>query len=167
MVSREHPLITINAMVKVGAWTIGPIHYGSTRKCDRCGTSHNYVWVCTIGDEVDDATVEAKLHGKRVWQVGSKCGPTLEMVSDAKWSGPPKDLEKMIKLAVKAVQVLADARAAGIRDLCLAWIEERLATLQRGELSPHLRRVLSSHVRSVRSRLDAIAAEAVKAAAVR
>ena len=161
----DEPLMTINALVKVGPWTIGPVHYGEWRQCDRCGTHHKYVWVCTIDSEVDDAMVAARLQGRRVWRVGSKCGPTLEMVSDSKWGGPPKELARIVKLAVDAKRAIAGAQASDLEFWALPLVVERLELLLKGGLSRHLQRVLRHHVSGILDTLRADAAKAVRASA--
>jgi hypothetical protein len=160
MVSRYEPLITINAMVKIGSWTIGPIYYGHPRNCDRCNTVHEYVWVCTVDPEVPDDVVAEKLHGKRVWWVGSKCGPTLEEVSDRKWDKPPKELARKLQLYIDATRAIEQGRASGHEWHYLHLVEEWLPQPLAGTLTPHLQKVLRRHVNGV---LNTLKEEAWKA----
>ena len=147
MVSRYEPVITINAMVKVGRWTIGPVYWGPPRQCDRCGTVHNYVYVCTIDPDVPDEVVREKLLNERVWWVGSTCGPTLAMVSDAEWTmsdeewtGSVKLLKKSMMLAIRATRTIDEARRQGYDDSLLPYVLEDLALLLKNELSPRRQR---------------------------
>lgn len=148
-VSRYSPVITIRAMVKIGPWTVEEVSHGPSRKCDRCGTLHNYVWVCTIDPTVSNAIVADRLEGRRTWRVGSTCGPTLEMVSAETWTGDTKELQKRIKLAVDAARVLADCDRAGYADLYVDTVREWQQPLINGTLSQHYQRVMGSHVRSI------------------
>lgn len=161
----DEPLITINAMVKVGPWTVECVEYGKWRPCRRCETMHKETWVCTIDPSVDDATVAARLQGDRTWRVGSTCGPTLEMVSDHNWSGTTAALKKMVKLAVDATRAIKGGRASAREWNFLHLVEEWLPQLLAGTLDPHLQRVLRSHVNGVLNRLkeDAWEAEQAKA----
>jgi hypothetical protein len=86
MVSRKRvnqPVITIEAMVRVGPWLVERVHHGHWRNCDRCDADYKEVWVCVI--EADDSTVGTHLGGKRTWQIGSTCGPKLMLLTDAFW----------------------------------------------------------------------------------
>lgn len=131
-------------MVRVGPWVVEDVIDGEWRKCDRCGTDHKQVWVCTV--DADQVDIIAKLGGKRTWRVGSTCGPTLEMVSNADWSAQTKELQRVVRLAVDATRTLAKARACGIDHLFLPWIVENLELLKNGTLSRHKQRVLRHHV---------------------
>lgn len=157
----DEPLITINAMVKVGPWTIGPVYYGQWTRCERCKTPHKEVWTCTIDDSVDDATVAEKLLGRRKWLVGSTCGPTLEVVSNGKWSGPPKDLQKVVRLAIDASRAIKGGRTSKHEWHYLDLVEEWLPQLLAGTLDRHLQRVMRRHVNGV---LNTLKEEAWKAA---
>jgi hypothetical protein len=150
----DEPVITINAMVKVGRWTIGPVYYGRWRRCDRCQTEHKYVYVCTVDDDVDDQTVAEQLFNHRVWRVGSTCGPTLDRVSSDEWGGPPAELAKIVRLAVSATHVLERAAREGYDSYHLPLIAGKLEPLKGGQLTPHELKVFGSHVSRVKTALD-------------
>lgn len=147
----DTPLITINAMVRVGPWTVEHVHHGNWRKCDRCETDHNEVWVCTV--HADDRAIASRLDGKRSWRSGSTCGPTLMLVSDIEWAGKTKDLKRMVRLAVDAARAIEGARKTKYRWLFLHLIEQWLPQLLQGMLTSHYQRVLRSHVNGVLSTL--------------
>ena len=151
------PLVTIKAMVRVGPWIVEDVVDGAWRKCDRCGTDHKQVWVCTV--DADHREVVAKLGGKRTWRVGSKCGPTLEMVSDADWASSTKDAQRVVRLAVCATRALERAGARGIDHLFLPEIVENLALLKEGKLSRHMQRVLRHHVTWLEASIERMLSE--------
>jgi hypothetical protein len=151
----NEPIITINAMVQVGPWIIGPVNHGEWRHCDRCDTWHKEVWTCTIAPEVDDSVVAERLDNKRVWLIGSDCGPQLELADAAAWEGDTKDLKKRVKLAIKAIHVIRRAEATGQSHLYLQWVVGNMDALLRGTLTEHQQRVLGSHVSTVKNALDA------------
>ena len=134
--------------------------HGEWRKCDRCRTDHKEVWVCTV--DADEVDIIAKLGGKRMWRVGSKCGPTLEMVSAASWAPQTKDLQRVVRLAVDATRVLEKAKAFGIDHLFLPWVVERLEFLKSGQLSRHLQGVLRSHVNAVADSVERATAKTLQ-----
>jgi hypothetical protein len=167
MVSRYEPVITINAMVKVGRWTIGPVYWGPPRHCDRCNTWHKYVYVCTVDPETPDNVVAEKLLGERVWWVGSTCGPTLGLVSDAtwavseeEWDGWAKDFKKVVKLAMRATATIEQARREGYDDSLIPYVVEDLALLLKNELSPRRRKRMSNLLRLIEGWLQRKAAAA-------
>ena len=106
-----------------------------------------------------------KLTGKRKWLVGSTCGPTLEVVSDGRWSGPPKALKTTVKLAVDATRAIKGGRASEREWHFLHLVEAWLPKLLDGTLDPRLQRPMRSHVNGVLNRLkqDAWEAEQAKA----
>ena len=161
----DEPVITINAMVKVGPWTVERVDYGEWRRCRRCKTPHKEVWVCTIDPQVNDATVAARLEGDRTWRVGSTCGPTLEMVSDHNWVGTTAELRKKVRLAVDATRAISGGRASAHEWHFLHLVEAWLPKLLDGTLDPRLQRPMRSHVNGVLNRLkrDAWDAEQAKA----
>jgi hypothetical protein len=56
------------------------------------------VYACTIDHDVPDEVVREKLLNERVWWVGSTCGPTLAMVSDAEWTTSDAEWTGSVKL---------------------------------------------------------------------
>lgn len=169
MVSRYEPVITINAMVKVGRWTIGPVYYGPPRHCDRCATVHNYVYVCTVDPDVPDRVVAEKLQGERAWWVGSTCGPTLGMVSDAtwtvsdeEWEGTVKDFKKVIKLVMRATATIEEAERQGYGDSLIPFVREDIALLLKNQLPARRRRAMTGLLRLVEEWLQRKAESAKK-----
>src|SRR3954468_1553921 len=138
----NEPLITINAMVQVGPWLIGPVNHGEWRHCDRCDTWHKEVWTCTIAPEVDETVVAERLNGKRIWLIGSECGPKLEMADAAAWNGPTKDLKSRIELAIKAIHVIRRAQASGQSHPYLQWVVEKMDPLLNDTLTKQQKRVM-------------------------
>ena len=107
--SQGKPVFTINAMVKVGPWTVVRVEdLDDWDRCERCGKDIKQVWVCTVDADFDGL---AKLNGKREWRIGSKCGPTLDAVSAAHWNGATKDLRSNIRLMHDVLRLEAAARA--------------------------------------------------------
>lgn len=173
----DEPVITIRAMVKIGPWTVEEVRYGEWKKCRRCKTPHKETWVCTIDPDVPDAVVKERLGNDRTWCVGSTCGPTLEMVSDHDWAGTTKELQRAVKLAVRATHTIARARAAGYDAAAIAsaqaaaeaagrdygWsnasllpiVAEDLALLLKGELHGRKFRRTSSLLTTLERWLDA------------
>lgn len=157
----DEPLITINAMVRVGPWTVEQVLHGTWRNCDRCGADHKEVWVCTV--DADDEAVGMRLGGQRTWRIGSTCGPTLMMVSEIEWSDGTKDLQRIVRLALRATRVVAWAREEGYgEDSLLPYVVEDLELLKKGELGRLRQKRMGVYLRLVEGWLDA-KAEAVKA----
>lgn len=149
------PLITINAMVRVGPWLVERVTHGEWRKCDRCGTDHKEVWTCSVVQGEEE--VLARLPGgQRTWLVGSTCGPILELASGATWKDQAPDLRRIVRLAVDATRALERARAAGLEHIWLPSIAERLEPLKRMELDRHSQKVLRHHVNWLKNDLDVL-----------
>lgn len=138
------PTITIPAMVRVGPWVVESVAYGPWRKCDRCGARHREVWTCTVDANAID--ISTALNGQRTWCIGSTCGPTLMLVSEEVWRGKTQSLAKTLHLLVRSRRALAVASLRDHGSWALPLIRERTDMLERGELSEHLTRWLSSHV---------------------
>jgi hypothetical protein len=152
----NQPVITINAMVRVGPWTIERVHHGEWRKCDRCKTDHKEVWVCTV--DADEADVGARLKGQRTWRIGSTCGPTLMLVADEFWDEETKDLRRIVRLAVDASRVIADAKGREGDYLFLPNIIRNLVLLKQKLFPRRMQRVLRSHVNRASNELKREAA---------
>ncbi len=143
-VEATEPTITISAMVRVGPWTVETVQHGPWRRCDRCNARHREVWTCTV--DADAAELATTLRGQQTWRIGSTCGPTLMLVSEAVWDSQTKALGKVLHLLVRARRAIAVAAARNHEYWALSLIVERTELLQRRELTPHLTRWLSSHV---------------------
>jgi hypothetical protein len=101
-------MLTINAMVRIGPWTIESVSYNSSwQTCERtgCGKNIKEVWTCVVDASYGKLDV---LGGKTSWQIGSVCGPTLIEVSEQIWSKETKMPSKRLKL-LKRLEVLTDA----------------------------------------------------------
>lgn len=133
-------MLTINAMVRVGPWTIREVNYSKTwTHCERCNERIKEVWVCEVDSDSD--LVNTTLDGQRVWRIGSTCGPTLMDVSNGAWKGTSKDLRSRIQLAKRVLKVLTLVRQTGYEDLP-DFVEERFQMLLEGTLPEGLRRHL-------------------------
>lgn len=90
-------VITIPAMVRVGPWTLNAIERDENwSHCERCNERIKEIWVCEV-DEFDEAML-VKLEGKRVWRIGSKCGPVLLEVSEQVWKQSTQGVQYRLKL---------------------------------------------------------------------
>ena len=117
-------------MVRVGPWTVESVQHGPWRQCDRCGARHKEVWVCTVdADAVELGTV---LDGKRTWRIGSKCGPTLILVSEKVWAEKTGPVMKTLHLLVRARRAIAAAVECKFESYFLPLIIERTNLLERG-----------------------------------
>ena len=143
----DSPVITINAMVRVGPWTVEQVHHGKWRQCDRCETDHKEVWVCTVN--ADESAIGA-LNGRRTWLIGSTCGPTLMLVSALEWRAQTKDLKRIIRLLLDARRAIEGARKHDDRDFYyLELIAARAELLRQGLLDRQQQRVMRHHVSGV------------------
>lgn len=97
----------------------------------------------------DAAELLVTLRGQPTWHIGSTCGPTLMRVSEEVWHSETDAVAKVIHLLVRARRTLATASERGYDSWPVGLIAERTELLQRGKLSPHLTRWLSSHVTKV------------------
>jgi hypothetical protein len=132
------PVFTINAMVKVGPWTVARVEdLDEPEHCERCGAEITQAWVCTVEADFDGLV---KLNGKREWRIGSTCGPTLATVSAEHWKGATKDLHSNIRLMRDILRLEAAARAQG--HALPSEIAERTALLLAGCLDGRPRKRL-------------------------
>lgn len=90
--------------------------------------------MCTV--DADRADIIARLGG-RTWR-----GPTLETVSNANWEGATKDLQRAVRLAVRAHGVLERARRQGYDESLVPFQLEDLELLKKLELPPRTQRRL-------------------------
>lgn len=158
------PLITVEAMVQVGPWLVRQVHHGHWRNCDRCDADHKEVWVCET--EADEATVATHLDGKRVWRIGSTCGPKLMLLTDAVWGDgqspsdfwdqKTKGLSKRVKLAVDATRALAGAKAMRLDSFYVPLILQRLEGLKQNLLTDREQSLLRRHTGAVMKQLRAL-----------
>lgn len=140
--------LTIRAMVRVGPWTVRQVHYQQTvTNCERCDARIKEIWEC----EVDlDSPRLSELGGKSVWLIGSTCGPTLMMVSEATWKVCERPLKGQLRLAIRTQRVINAARDQGYPDLP-DFVEERFPLILAGTLEErsrkHLGMVVTTHGR--------------------
>ena len=99
-------------MVRVGPWTLNAIERDEKwSRCERCNERIKEIWVCEV-DEFDDAML-AKLEGKRVWRIGSTCGPVLLEVSEQVWKQSTREVKYRLKLWRRFDRLVQVAREIG------------------------------------------------------
>lgn len=95
--------------------------------------------------------MEKQIEPKEVWRIGSECGPKLELVSLEMWEKTAKPLNTSIdhlRTLERLAQWERKFSAFHPPHYQLGWADQQRAIIAAGELTPHERRVLGSHISS-------------------
>ena len=100
---------TINAMVRIGPWTITHVVDRGKRDgaCERCSTPIRYEYHVVLDEHHDPGEL-----GKHAWVVGSKCGPDLAEASAEFWSPQWKSVDAEVRSIVGRLVRMAAIEAA-------------------------------------------------------
>lgn len=128
-------------MAEMGPWILTHIDVRDRvgdEHCQRCREPLRYVWV-----------MEKQTEPKETCRIGSKCGPTLEMVSKELWDTTTapfhRSLDHLLTLEKLSVceRDYADCRP---KDYELGWAEQQRTRIAAGGLTRHEQRVLGHHI---------------------
>lgn len=116
-------MLTIQAMVRIGPWVVRSIRRADQKiGCERCATPILEVWHCEVDAESPRLL---ELGGKRMWYIGSTCGPTLMLVSEQVWAAETKLVARRLDLVLRLDKVAIAAAARGNYPLPEMFAERR------------------------------------------